>query len=599
MNDLKLPSAWRALWLTGRIAFRASPWLALGSLMIPIGWLQGQAEAVASRFAVDGVATHHAGGALAALVALMGIRAAWRTFDVLGRRSVAGWQERASVEFDRRLALASARLPGLAEFENPAILDLLHRLRSEVWKLHWTFESLMEAVGAIARFAITCVLLASLDPRLLLLPLAGLPSLWAGASGARMFSDAEVQSAEAERQRRHLFEMATASGPAKEVRVARIGGFLRRKAEFAWRHVEAVYRPVQMRASIQDAAGALVVSAGFVAAVLLMLDRARRGQASPGEVLMAVMLGGQATGMLASSISTSRWTLGNLAVSRRFVWLLDRADAGVATSGTLPAPTRIRNGISVREVTFSYSPTLKPALDRISLELPAGSVVAIVGENGAGKTSLVKLLCRLYEPDGGCIEVDGVDIKRVNRESWRTRIASGFQDFCRLEFVMRESAGVGDLKRVDSSDVVMSKLHLAGAARVTNRLPLGLEHQLGTRWPGGADLSTGEWQKVALARMLMRDAPLLVVLDEPTASLDAPAEAALFERYAATARDAGRRSGAITVLVSHRFSTVRMADLIVVIERGQVIEQGTHAELVAADGVYASLVGLQRRLHGG
>ena len=599
MNQRLLPSPWRALWLTASIAFRASPWLALGSLMIPVGWIQGQVVAVATRFAVDGLASHRMGVAAAALVVLVAIRVAWEFFNVLGSSSIRGWQDRASVAFGRRLGLGSAALPGLAEFEDPAILDLLQILRSDVWMLHWTFESLMEALGAMARFLLTSVLLATLDPRLLILPLAGLPALWAGGSSDRLFANAQERTAQAERRRRHLFEMATGPASAKEVRVNRLGPFLRLKSESAWREIESVYRSVQQRAAAMDAAGALVVSAAFIGAVLLMLQRARSGQATPGAVLMTVMLGGEATGILGMLTGMVRWTLGNLRVSRRFVWLLDSAEKAAASAGKGRPPQRLQRGIRLREVTFSYGPNAPPALDRITLDLPAGSVLAIVGDNGAGKSSLVKLLCRFYEPDAGRIDVDGVDLREINRDAWRRRIAPSFQDFCRFESVLRESVGVGNLARIKESTSIGAALHGAGASRIARRFQDGAEHQLGTRWPGGSDLSTGEWQKVALARMLMREAPLLVVLDEPSASLDAPAEAALLEHYAAAAREAGRRNGAITILVSHRFSTVRAADHIIVLDRGRMLEQGSHQELVAAGGHYGSLVTLQRRLHGG
>ena len=600
MSEPRLPSAARALWVTGRIAFRASPWLAVGSLMIPMGWLQGQVEAVLTRSAVDGVASHRLEAAAIAIGALLCVRAGWEVFDVVGHRSVSAWQDRAGVEFERQLALASARLPGLAEFEDPAHVDLLHLLRSDegVWRLHWTFESLMEALGALVRVVITSVLLASLDPWLLLLPLAGLPALWAGMSSARLLRDAEIRTAQEDRRRRHLFDLATAPGPAKEVRVAQLGAFLRAKAAAAWREVDCVYRRVQRRTSLQDAAGALFVSAAFVGAVLLMLDRARHGQATVGAVLMTVMLAGDSAGSgLAMLVHMVSWTLDNLGVSQRFVWLLDRAP--VETAAARAAPLKIARGISLRDLSFAYAPSLPPALDHVSLDLPAGSVVAVVGENGAGKSSLVKLLCRLYEPSGGSIEVDGTDLSTIDREGWRCRIAAGFQDFCRFELLLRESAGVGDLMKMKDATKVTGALEEAGALRVVSRLANGLEHQLGIRWPDGADLSTGEWQKVALARLLMRSDPLLIVLDEPTASLDAPTEAALFESYAEVARAASRRTGAITVLVSHRFSTVRIADLIVVLDQGRIAELGTHEELLDAGGAYSSLVGLQRRLHGG
>lgn len=235
--------------------------------------------------------------------------------------------------------------------------------------------------------------------------------------------------------------------------------------------------------------------------------------------------------------------------------LMEHADA--------PAPERLADGIRFEHVSFAYPGTERRVLDDVNLELKPGSVVAIVGENGAGKSTLVKLLCRMYQPDGGRILVDGVDLARIRAGEWRSRLAGAFQDFFRFEFQARHTVGVGDLPRLDDEPAVAAAVERGGAADVVKSLESGLGTQLGATWPGGAEVSFGQWQKFALARGFMRDRPLVIVLDEPTAALDAETEHALFERYAAMARS-GRAdrnhgfSGRITILVSHRFSTVRM-----------------------------------------
>ncbi len=216
--------------------------------------------------------------------------------------------------------------------------------------------------------------------------------------------------------------------------------------------------------------------------------------------------------------------------------------------------------------------------------MAAGSVVAVVGENGAGKTTLVKLLCKLYEPDSGRITVDGADLARMPADVWRARLAGAFQDFFRFEFRARHTVGIGDVARIDDESAVQSAVGRAGADDVVSHLAQGLDTQLGPTWPAGVEVSFGQWQKLALARGFMRDHPLLLVLDEPTAALDAETEHALFERYAAAARgeteddSTGSKEGRITILVSHRFSTVRMADRIVVLVGARVAEVGTHAD---------------------
>jgi ATP-binding cassette, subfamily B, bacterial len=228
------------------------------------------------------------------------------------------------------------------------------------------------------------------------------------------------------------------------------------------------------------------------------------------------------------------------------------------------------------------------------VSLPAGAVVAIVGENGAGKSTLVKLLAKMYEPSSGLILVDETPLSRMSAAEWRSRMAGAFQDFFRFEFLARHTVGLGDVARLDDERAVERAIERAGAADVVAGLSSGLATQLGPTWPGGVDVSFGQWQKLALARGFMREDPLLLVLDEPTAALDAETEHALFERYAAAVRDEGRdASGRITVLVSHRFSTVRMADLIIVLDGARVAEVGTHDALMAKGGQYAELYGIQ------
>jgi ATP-binding cassette subfamily B protein len=221
--------------------------------------------------------------------------------------------------------------------------------------------------------------------------------------------------------------------------------------------------------------------------------------------------------------------------------------------------------------------------------------VAIVGENGAGKSTLVKLLCKLYAPTSGRILVDGIDLARLPSDEWRARLAGAFQDFFRFELVARQSVGLGDVPRLDDDRAVRAAVDRAGAADVFDRFADGLNTQLGATWPDGVEVSFGQWQKLALARGFMREQPLLLVLDEPTAALDAETEHAIFERYATALHHAadGASNGRVSVLVSHRFSTVRMADHIVVLDGARVVQTGSHDELMAAGGTYAELYQIQ------
>jgi len=280
-----------------------------------------------------------------------------------------------------------------------------------------------------------------------------------------------------------------------------------------------------------------------------------------------------------------------LDASRRLTWLEDYSaaiDAGAST----PAPDRLVGGINVEHVSFRYPGTERLVLDDVSVHLPAGSVVAIVGENGAGKTTLVKLLCRLYAPTSGRIMIDDIDLASIPSDEWRERLAGAFQDFFRFELQAQHTVGLGDLGHLDERPAVERAVGRAGAVDVVDRLAHGLDTQLGPTWDEGVEVSYGQWQKLALARGFMRDEPLVLVLDEPTSALDAETEHALFERYAQASRD-GATSGRITVLVSHRFSTVRMADLIVVLDGARLVEVGSHEALMAKGGQYAELFSIQ------
>ncbi|HEX2091275.1 MAG TPA: ABC transporter ATP-binding protein, partial [Longimicrobiaceae bacterium] len=441
----------------------------------------------------------------------------------------------------------------------------------------------------------TLVALALVSPWLLLLAPFALVAVPIARVQQGWLREAEERSAEPSRRARHLQALTVDLSAGMELRVLGLQGEILSRFRRAWTESRGVLLAARRRAALLDCVGELVFLAGFGGAAALMLWRASRGQATVGEVVMAVYLGQQ---VMASIVEPVRWMAGmgeTLRAAGRMLWLQDYArEVRAARSGTRPAPERLTDGIVFDRVSFRYPGTDRWALRDVSFRIPAGSVVALVGENGAGKTTLVKLLCRMYEPTGGRILVDGVDLAGMEVEAWRRRLSAAFQDFARFELPARHTVGVGDLPRLDDSAAVRAALERAGTADVVTCLPAELDTQLGARWEGGVDLSTGQWQKLALGRALMREDPLVVFFDEPTASLDALAEHSLFERYARAARKGAAR-GAITVLVSHRFSTVRSADLILVIDGGGVAELGCHDELLRREGLYSELYLLQAR----
>jgi ATP-binding cassette subfamily B protein len=390
---------------------------------------------------------------------------------------------------------------------------------------------------------------------------------------------------------RHLFSVGSTPPPGKEVRVARIGPRLIDDRAEAWKRYYAPVSRARLGTALWQSLAWLLFGAAYVGAVVFV---AAGLNASAGDTLLVVAAGSRLSQYLAATVGEIGFLRGIwMDSSRRLAWLEDYAAAQLMNADQ-PAPDRLLEGLRFEHVSFRYPGTERLVLDDVDLVLPAGRVIAIVGENGAGKTTLVKLIARMYEPTSGRITTDGVDIGRMPVPDWRARLAGAFQDFFRFEFRAVTSVGLGDVARHDDAAAVGRAVDSAGATDMVERLPRGLDTQLGAGWPDGSEVSFGQWQKLALARGFMRDEPLVVVLDEPTAALDAETEHELFEGFAAAARSGEvREDGRITIFVSHRFSTVRMADVIVVLDGAHVVEIGSHEELIANHGQYAELYAIQ------
>ena len=450
--------------------------------------------------------------------------------------------------------------------------------------------SLFTTCGWVLRLGVTIALLVSIHPALALLALFALPTIWTSTWRPEVERQAFQRGAAASRLSRHLFEIATAATPGKEVRVTGIGGRLVDERRRVW---EAGNRPIaaaRWASARWHALAWTLFGAAYVAAIAFVAIGLR---APAGSVLLVLAAGSRLSFYVGATVGEIGFLRGIwMDAARRLAWLEDYARAFVAAADQ-PAPERLVNGLRFERVSFAYPGTDRLVLADVDLDLPAGAVVAIVGENGAGKSTLVKLIAKMYEPTSGRILVDGVALGRIAADDWRGRMAGAFQDFFRFEFRARHTVGVGDIPRLDDEPAVVTAVERAGAGDVVARLREGLDTQLGPTWPGGVEVSFGQWQKLALGRGFMRDDPVILVLDEPTAALDAETEHALFERYAAAVRDNAKTRGGLTILVSHRFSTVRMADLIVVLDGSRVAEVGTHEALMARRGQYAELYGIQ------
>jgi ATP-binding cassette, subfamily B, bacterial len=587
----ELPPALSSMWRLCKLGYRHEPRLMLVAFVL--SQLYALPDALLALWIAllgQGVLAHRAGLVQVAAVGLaLSATATW-FLRIVSTRVQRRFRDRVTIALEAHVARLQASVATIAHHERPEYLDRLAMLRDQVFVLDHMYMSVFATCGWILRLGVTIALLGSIHPALMLLAVCALPTVLTSTWRPAVERRVQERSAPLNRLARHLFALATTAAAGKEVRVTGIGRRLVADRRAAWQRGHGPIAAVRWSSAAWHALAWAIFGAAFVAAVVFVASVLG---APAGSVLLVLAAGSRLSAYVAATVTEVGFLRGFwMDGSRRLAWLEDYAAASAAASDRT-VPDAIGNGIRLDRVSFAYPGTSTLVLDDVSLTLPAGSVVAIVGENGAGKTTLVKLLSKMYEPSSGAIFVDDVPLARVSADAWRARLAGAFQDFYRFEFVARQTVGLGDVAHIDDRRAVAAAVGRAGADDVVARLTAGLDTQLGPTWPGGVDVSFGQWQKLALARGFMRDSPLLLVLDEPTAALDAETEHALFERYAAAARDGGDGSGRITVLVSHRFSTVRMADLIVVLDGARLVEVGSHERLIAAAGQYAQLYGIQ------
>lgn len=586
-----LPPTLSSMWRLCKLGYRDQPRLMLASFVLSqLAALPDALIALWLMLLGEGVVQHRPVLVEGAAVGLaISATATWflRTASTRLQRR---FRDKVTIALESHVAQLQATIATIAHQERPEYLDRLSMLRNQVFVLDHMYASLFSTLGWVLRLGVTMALLASIHPALLLLAVFAVPTIVTSSWRPAVERNAQESGAQSNRLSRHLFTLATTASPGKEVRATGIGENLIRDRRAAWQNWYSRVAAARWSSARWHALAWAIFGCAYVGAVVFVASVLR---APAAQVLLVLAAGARLSAYIGATVGEIGFLRGFWADgSRRLAWLEDYA-ASVAAADDLPVPAVLNRGIRLEHVSFAYPGTSRVVLDDVSLTLPAGAVVAIVGENGAGKTTLVKLLAKLYEPSSGSIFVDDTPLARLPAGEWRARIAGAFQDFFRFEFQARQTVGLGDLSRLDEEPAVIAAVDRAGAGDVIGRLPSGLATQLGPAWPTGVDLSFGQWQKLALARGFMRDEPLLLILDEPTAALDAETEHALFERYAAAARGAKHLSGRITILVSHRFSTVRMADLIMVLDGSRLVEVGSHEELMAKGGSYAELYAIQ------
>ncbi len=475
----------------------------------------------------------------------------------------------------------------LAQYEDAETYDHLERARRQtVGRIGLIALLLATGQDLITLASLGGVLLVQLPWLLLLLVIAVLPSFVGETHFAALGYSLLFQWTPERRLLDYLRYVGASDEMAKEVKLFNLSDFL-------------IGRYAKLSDEFYEANKRLAVKRNLVSTLFVTIGTLGY-YAAYGVIIYLTVLGRFTIGaltFLAGSFRQSRDLIQRVLLSLSQVWeqslylsdlftFFDVRPRVTSQPGARPVPVPIRAGFEFQDVGFRYPGSDRWAVRHLSFTFDPGERIALVGENGAGKTTLVKLLARLYDPDEGRILLDGVDLRDHDLGSLRRNIGVIFQDFVRYDFILKENIGVSQVEALDDEGRVRAAARRSLADSVASRLERGYDQMLGRRFEGGVELSGGEWQKVALGRAYMRDAQVLV-LDEPTASLDARAEYEVFLRFAELTK------GRMAVLISHRFSTVRMADRILVLRGGELVDQGTHEELVARGGLYAELFGLQ------
>ncbi len=480
----------------------------------------------------------------------------------------------------------------LAFFETPEYQDHLHRAQQEGPSRPASLAAGLAGLfqNAIGLLAVTALLVVFNPWIVVVVAVLSLPGLIVKLRSSEEFYRWQQRRTPTERRVRSVDWMLTFVQFAREVRLFGLGEHLRdrhrvlRTKLLRERLALAKKRAVAYLGT--QAGGTLAV----VGALALVVTQMARGEISLGELVMYY-------GALQRALSTTQQLLGSLAGLYEDSLFLINLGAFLELELRVfdpedpqPVACPLTRGIVVDGVSFSYPGAEEPVLNDIELEIKSGETIALVGENGAGKSTLVKLLCRLYDPDAGRILWDGCDLRDLRIADLRRQITVAFQDFARFPVTVRENIRFGDLERDADDHLVLDATIAAGAARLVTDLPQGYDTEMGVWFEGGQELSPGQWQKLALARAFFRDAQV-IVFDEPTSELDALAEAELFVRFRELTR------GRTTLLISHRFSSVRMADRIFVLSQGRIVESGSHDELVRLKGLYARMFEVQARMY--
>jgi ATP-binding cassette subfamily B protein len=494
---------------------------------------------------------------------------------------------------DRFTNLVSLRLMehadklDLVSFEDPVFYDKMERARRQTTGRLGMIATLAQMAQQLVTLVLFSAAIVAFSPWFfVLLVLAIIPSFLGETRFAMLAYSMLYRWTPERRELDYLRMLGASNASAKEVKIFGLGPHLIERSRDLFERFYQENKTLAIRRAALGSALNLLPTAGYYGAYVLILFRTLQGILTVGDLTFLASAFARCRGLIETLFSSLNTIADQALYIKDLFDFFETEPAIVSPPHAIPAPRSIRSGFVFEDVSFAYPGADRRVLSDVNFSFAAGERIALIGENGAGKTTIVKLLARLYEPTGGRILLDGVDLRDYDVHGLRREIGVIFQDYMRYDMLVRDNIGFGRIEELRNQSRIETAAHKSLAETVIQQLPSGYEQMLGRRFEKGMDLSAGQWQKIALARAYMRDAQVLI-LDEPTASLDARAEFEVFQRFAELTRVK------MAVLISHRFSAVRMADNILVLADGQIREHGTHQQLLALGGRYAELFELQ------
>lgn len=586
------PAALGALAAVFRSAYQADPRrLVISMTLLALGAVSGPLTALSVMNLVDAGVAQDSSRAAGWAVASAGFFWASLTMEHLAHIFFFELGDLQAIAAEHELVDLVQGSTGISAQQDPVQADRIALLSRDIELFGEAIPAVLGSLVIVVQLLLTVVLLGSQNVALVVLPLFAVPPVIAGAIAERRRFAAQLGAAERLRRADHLMELSVDPRAGQEIRIFGLKKVLFQRHHDLRAGIRHEMLVTELASTAIRTSGQLIFILGFLLGVYLIVRETVTGSASIGGVVLVLTLAVQMNAQVAGGLAVAK----DLQRSLKAFESLDQLRQALAEPARpgdrllVAPPPRLATGMEIRNLSFSYPSAARAALTDVTLSLPAGVTVAIVGENGAGKSTLIGLLCRLYEPSVGSITVDGTDLTAMDPALWRRSIAVGLQEVHRYELVVRDAIGIGDVTRIQDDGAVAMAVRRAQAEELVDGLPDGLDSFLGTSYRAGTELSGGQWQQLALCRTLMRDEPLVMLLDEPSAALDARREYEAMQRYMERARASALGSGTITVLVSHRMATAVLADLVVVMDSGRVVEVGPPADLLARGGTYRQL----------